>query len=165
MANEADFVPVLDHFAALVTRMPEHLYREYSRLPHVRVETAFYGRHFILYQMAGRAPRELGRIIVNDLETSREHGLSSEIIDVATGRRLVVGYTPVKLWNHPVFVCIPLHAKVRWGCAEEDIGKTGSQAWPLVIRTQSRRHLREHGVTYCETGPAFAEEFEQANMT
>ena len=64
--HDSDFMPVEDHFARLVAGMNPEDFSLYSRAQHVRVETGFAGRQFIVYQMEGRQPKELDRIVVND---------------------------------------------------------------------------------------------------
>lgn len=160
MSDEADFLSVEDHFQALVSQLDPSAIARYHELRHTRAETAFEGRQFILYRMGGNEPRELGRILIEDLEIGHE-GLTSKVSCLRTERELIVGYSPVQLWDYPVFVFLPLHAKVRFASTERDVGKRGSLAWPMIIRTRSRRGLREPGITYCETGPSFAEEFDR----
>lgn len=157
---DADFLPVQEHYDALVSRLDPSTLASYNATRHARTETAFDGRQFIIYRMGGNEPRELTRVLVEDLEIS-DAGLTSKLSCMRTQRELIVGYSPVQLWGYPVFVCLPLHAKVRFGATEDGVGKRGSLAWPMVIRTRSRRGLREPGITYCETGPSFAEEFDR----
>lgn len=157
--HDSDFMPVEDHFARLVAGMNPEDFSLYSRAQHVRVETGFAGRQFIVYQMEGRQPKELDRIVVNDFTCTDLHGSTAEISSLNTGETLVLGYVPAKLFDYPVFACLPLHGKVRWSAFEEAIDN-GSLGFPIVIRTMSRLHLRERGVTYVETGVSFGKEFD-----
>jgi hypothetical protein len=159
MADDADFLSPQEHYDLLVSQLDPSTLAAYQQTRHARVETAFDGRHFILYRMGNGDPRELGRVLVDDLDID-DDGLSCRITCMRTQRELIVSYAPVQLWDYPVFVCLPLHAQVRFACSASNVAKKGSLAWPMVIRTRSRRGLREPGITYCETGPAFAREFD-----
>jgi len=154
MSNETDFLTARDHFDALVARMQPEALALHTTLIHARIETAFQGRHFVVYQMVEREPEQIDRIIVNDFNCNERYGASSEIISVETNRVLTVGYAPVQLFHYPVFLSIPLHAKIRWSVPGNNLD-AGSLAFPMLVRTRSRLHLRERGVVYCETGPAF----------
>jgi hypothetical protein len=157
--TDEDFMVVGDHFAQLVTRLDPKTLTLYNASKHVRVETAFHGRQFVIYQMDGRDPKVLDRVTVNDFECTDEFGASCEMTSMVTQTTQIVGYTPVQMFGHPVFVSLPLHAKLRWAAPASDID-AGSLAFPMVIRTMSRLHMRERGVTYFEAGPAFGQEFD-----
>ena len=150
---------VEDHFARLVAGMDPEDFSLYNRAQHVRVETGFAGRQFIVYQMEGRQPKELDRIVVNDFTCTDTDGSTAELSSLKTSRTMVLGYTPAKLFDYPAFACLPLHGKIRWSAPESDI-EGGSLGFPIVIRTMSRLHLRERGVTYVETGVSFGKEFD-----
>lgn len=155
-----DFMSVTDHYDRLVNSLDPATRMVYDSTKHARVETGYRGRNFIIYSMIGRTPHVLDRIIVNDFNCDDEHGATAELLSVQTGKTLIVGYAPMQILRHPVFVCIPLHAKIRWsGDGKSDVN-SGSLAFPLLVRTQSRLHLREKGVTYFETGPTFGQEFD-----
>jgi hypothetical protein len=159
--QEQDFMHVTDHYAQLVTQLEPKVLAVYNTTKNARVETGYRNRNFIVYKMGGRHPEVLDRILVNDFHCSDEDGASTELMRMSDGEILNVGYAPQQLWDWPIFVCIPLHAKVRWA-AKEEAPADGSLAFPLVIRTVSRLHKRERGVVYFETGPEFGKEFDIA---
>lgn len=163
MANDVNFLPVEEHYNALVSQLNPSALAVYQTMRHGRIETAFTGRYFILYRMGGGVARELDRVVVEDVCID-DTGLSSRLVCPRTGRELIVSYSPVQLWDHPMFLCLPLHSMIRFAAKEHEVGKGGSLAWPMLIKTRSRRHLRETGVTYCETGPEFAREFDQPSI-
>lgn len=157
--QDKDFMSVNAHFDAMVAQLPPAQAETYRGTKHARVETAFRNRHFVVYDMVGRTPHVLDRIIINDFTCDDEKGASAELTSTDSGQTLIINYRPQQLFRFPVFVAIPLHTKIRWGALEDDIDG-GSLAFPILIRTRSRLHLRERGVTYCETGPAFGQEFD-----
>lgn len=143
-------------FAQLIERLSDADKSAFQGTRHGRVETASPGKQLVVYHMQGRQPKVLAKISIIDLSID-EDGASTEIIDVGTRERLVVGYSPCRLFDFPVFLSLPSNLAVRWRVASE--GGKGFLAWPVYMRTQSRRHLREVGVTYCETLRSFHEEF------
>lgn len=146
-------------FAQLTQKLDEADRSAFAETRHGRVETASPGREFVVYQMKGRQPQKLAQISIVDLSID-DQGASSEVIDLATKERLVVGYSPQRLFDFPIFLSLPASLTVRWRVAVD--GGEGFMTWPIYMRTQSRRHQREVGVTYCETLRAFHEEFTAA---
>ena len=133
-------------------------FRAYHRTLHARVETAAPGAEFVIYRMVGGEPLVLTNIQVIDL-SGDDMGLSSEILDITTGDKMYVDYSPKQLFDYPIFVALPLHCRVHWRSIPEDVGSSGTLTWPLYIRTGSRVHLREVGVIYCEAAADFSREF------
>lgn len=130
-----------------------------ATMKHTRVEAAYRNRKFIVYEMQGRQPVKLGTIAVCDFECNDEEGCSTQLEWLENpGDCITVGYEPIQLWDFPVFVHLPLHQKVRWSARENDTDDR-SLSFLMVVRTQSRRHLREKGVIYMEAYRSFQEEF------
>lgn len=157
MKPTEEFLFVDEHFASLVAKLTPRDLAAYHRTFHVRVETAFAGRYFIVYEMQGDTPVELNRIIVKDFHCTDEEGASAQVELASTGQSMVVGYQPVKAWDYPFFLFLPLHSLLRWGKPPDS--DKGSLGFPILIRTQMRKSLRSQGVIYCETGGRFGKEF------
>jgi hypothetical protein len=157
MAHE-DFMTREAHFDYLVSTLSEEAAAVYNDLKHVRIETGYRKRSFFVYRFDDRNPVILDEIVVNDFLCDDEDGASMTLTSLKTQRHMSIGYAPTQLFEHPVFMCIPLDPKLFWSATagSPNIGKLG---FPIVLRTQTRRHLREPGHTYCETGRSFAEEF------
>lgn len=151
-----------DHFERLVETLHPSTLSLYRQTKHVRIETAYRQRQFIVYKIVRREPEILDRIMVNDFICDDEVGATTELMSVKRNERISVGFAPVQLFHHPIFVCIPLHPKLRWSTTP-DKPQSGSLGFPLVIRTMSRLNLRERGIIYMETGPEFSKEFESHN--
>ena len=156
MSHDQKVLTDPEFFAQLTERLPDADKSVFQGTRHGRVETASPGKQLVVYRMQGRRPNVLAKISIIDLSID-EHGASTEVIDVSTRERLVVGYGPCRLFDHPVFLSLPANLAVRWRVAAD--GGKGFLAWPVYMRTQSRHHLREVGVTYCETLRSFHEEF------
>jgi len=150
---------VEDHFIGLVDTLPPQTREIYNRCRAVRIETAFRSRHFIIYKLRGKDPVELDRVSFEGFECD-DFGATTTIRSIETSLQITIGYTPVQVFDYPIFMFIPLHAKIRW--ATVSAGAGGSLAYPIGIRTQSRRGLREKGVVHCETGLVYGKEFDFA---
>lgn len=148
------------HFDRLVELMPKADRAEHDAMKHVRIEDGFQGRTFYLYEMVGREPEVLDQITVEDFVCNERVGASIEVRNSA-GKILEISYTPVRLFDRPVFMFLPLHGRVRWSTTPSK-PLNGSLAFPLGIRTKSRMHLRERGVVHCETGVVFDKEFNKS---
>lgn len=157
-----NFLSVEEHFDRLVAGMDKDSIELFRKCKNTRVETAFKGRTFIFYEIANREAAVLETLTVEDFSADETVGASTEVRR-STGETLVVSYAPVRMWEFPVFMHVPLHTKLRWAVGPRDI-VNGSLGFPLCVRTLSRLHLRERGVVYCETGVSFAREFEQADV-
>lgn len=156
MQRDEDFLAVDDHFERLVARLPSDQLQLYNSMRHVRVETGFCNRRFTVYRVEAHGPRVLDTIeIIRFIATDRE-GKMMTLRSDSISQELAVGYEPVQLFSFPVFLWLPLHGKLRWGASRLD---KGSLAFPVIIRTMSRKHLRERGVVFCETNVAYAKEF------
>lgn len=145
------------HFAALLASLDDPTKALYEKCKHVRIETAYQGRQFIIYTMGDKGPVELERIKVVDFMCDNQDGATSEIASTRHGK-LTLDYLPHKLFDFPILMWLPLHTKTRWSAPASD-PFNGSLGFPVAIRTRSRFNLREEGITYCETGPAFGDEF------
>lgn len=156
-----DFLPATDHFARLVDTLPDETRLLYNSMRHVRVETAFKDRVFVLYRVGAGGAKVVDRLKVLDFDCTHEEGASTSLISTMHEGKgvLVLGYKPQRVFDYNLFMWLPLSAKIRWATSDM---KRHSLAFPLVIRTQSRHHLRETGVLHCETRTAFAKEFKDS---
>ena len=158
MSHDQKFLTDPEFFAQLTEKLNPDDKVVFDDTRHGRVETASTGKELVVYRMQGRQPHVLSRVSIVDLLI--DNGATMEIIDLGTRERLVVGYSPCRLFNYPVFLSLPPSLTMRWRVGFDD-GR-GFMSWPVYMRTQSRRHLREVGITYCETLKAFHEEFSTA---
>lgn len=158
MTYKETFLSAEEHFLRLVDRLDPQERALYNRTTHVRIEDAFAKRVFYVYQIGDLGqPKILDIVKVVDFACNDSAGASTELRN-QHGETLTVGYEPVLLFEHPVFVFLPLHCKVRWSTVSRDI-LNGSLAFPIGVRTMSRLGLREKGITYCETSTEFSKEF------
>jgi hypothetical protein len=158
-----DFLPASEHFDRLLAKLDQTDNQAYWALMNTRSEEAYRGRTFVVYEYIRGQTFVLDHLTVTAFDCDDQIGASVELESTRTKRQLIVGYSPVRLFEHPVFLWLPTHAKMRWSGTSRDIdnGK-GSLAFPLCIRTKSHLSLRERDVVYMETGPAYGREFERA---
>ena len=130
-----------------------------ASMPHTRIESGYRGRKFIVYKMEGRHPEKIATFCINDFVCDDEDGCSTQIEWLEQpGAILTVGYYPTQLWDFPIFCHLPVSTKVRWA-AKVDNTDDRVLSFMMVLRTQSRRHLRERDVIYMEASRVFQEEF------
>jgi hypothetical protein len=153
-----DFLPVSEHFNTLLTNLTPQELELYNSLRHVRVETGFRDRAFIVYRYTEAGPEQLDKLLVTSFRCDHRRGMMMEIFSEAYGYEETISYTPVDPFEYPFFMWLPLHSKLRWD-SSDPLSK-GSLGFPIVLRTASRMHLREVGKLYCETSPTFYKEFD-----
>lgn len=158
MTSKETFLTPEAHFERLVERMAGDELALYRSTAHVRTEDAFRGRTFYIYRIVDRAPEILDKLTVQDFVCNDSAGSSTEIRN-ENGETITVGYEPIRAFDYPIFLYLPLHCRVRWSTVSDRIDG-GSLAFPILVRTMSRLHLRERGVIYMETGVTFSKEFE-----
>lgn len=154
-----NFMSLHEHFEKLVESLQPADLGLYRSFKHTREEAAFRNRTFIVYEIFDREPDVLDTITVMDFHCNDTVGASAEVRSHGSGQIMTVNYLPQRLFEHEVFVWMPLHAKIRWSARPGKV-HGGSLAFPLVIRTASRLDRRERGVMHCETGVEYAREFE-----
>ncbi len=158
-----DFISPIEHFQRLVNSMPQAHVQVWNQCQHQRIEMGYRGRNLLLYQFKDRKPYVLEEITVQDFICNDEDGASAEIRVKSTGALFEIGYQPTLILGHPVFMCLPLHMQIKMDTTPS--GNRRSLGFPILIRTLSRFHLRERGVTYLETGVSFSREFNTAKPT
>lgn len=159
MQPGSSFLHVVDHFEMLLNEAPPSVKTLHAKLRHVRQETAFVGREFVVYEATpSGSPRVLTRLTVTDYRVDPDFGAQAWL-QATDGTQIEVDYRPARLLAFPVLIYLPLHSKVRWDLREGESVDGGSLAFPVVLRTQSRFSLRERGVVYIETALSFEREF------
>lgn len=160
MSHATSFLTDAEHYAILTHKLDRTDAKAYALTRHGRTETGALGGEFVVYQMGAGGPDVLRRVVVDALASDRS-GLYFTLLDKETDQTSVIGYGPSRLFDHPVFLTLPLHCKIHWRAQAGDVGDVGMLTWPIYIRTTSRRGLRESGVVYCEPVAAFDTEFGQ----
>lgn len=129
-----------------------------ATMKHTRIEPAYRNRKFIVYEMVNRLPEKLATLAIMDFVCDDEEGCSTQIEWLETGDIVTVGYAPTKVFDFPIFVHLPVNQKVRWS-AKFDDPEDQSLSFLMVVRTQTRRNLRERDAIYMESTKEFQKEF------
>ena len=129
-----------------------------ATMRHTRIEPAYRNRKFIVYEMVNRLPEKLATLVVMDFVCDDEDGCSTQIEWMETGEIITVGYSPTKVFDFPIYVHLPVNQKVRWSAKVED-PEDQSLSFLMVVRTQTRRNLRERDAVYMEATKDFQKEF------
>lgn len=158
------FLSEEENMADLISQMNEQDRGRLSRFEHERIEAAFTGRRFVVYQPTGltsqgqhRPPKILAGIRVQEFYCDDELGASVVFHDLAEGERMTIGHVPTKLFDYDVFVHIPPMYKLRWDASPDSNGLIRSLVWPVQIYARNRSSFYSAGVTYMETPNKFRE--------
>jgi hypothetical protein len=155
MQKKESFLTPEEHFSSLVAQLGPRPRQLYEDTRHARIEMGFRNRPFVVYEIEGRDPKVLDTVAVADFDCNDLDGASVELRS-RSGSKLLVSYGPTQLFDYPVFISLPLSMSVHW-----QMNQSGKQQlrFPLYIRTQSRKSLRERGVVYFEPAATFHSEF------
>lgn len=143
----------------LVGRMPEEDRAVFSSFGHMRVESGFVGRLFVVYRATGlnvdkthKNPEILTTVRLGQFQCDSKNGASVVLTDNVTGQTMTVGHTPARLFHYPIFVAIPPHARLRWDARPKGDGEmTRTLAHSMLIKARNRSDFYSMGNTYCET--------------
>lgn len=147
-----------DFYKVLADEISDEEKEVLDTMRHTRIEAAYRNRKFIVYQMDNGHPEELATLNIKDFVCDDDFGCSTEIECVETGEIVTIGYHPTQIFDYPIFVHLPVNQKVRWSARDDDPDDR-SLSFLMVVRTQTRRHLRERDAIYMETLRAYHGEF------
>ena len=137
--------------------MPADEARIFDLYKHSRREFVYPGKKFVVYEMGHTNPKVLDVITVDDFDCNNVDGASTRLLN-REGKDILVGYTPTMLFQHPVFVFLPIEMRINFNARHDD-HQEKSLSFGLVLRTKSRISLSERKVTYCESREVFIQEF------
>jgi hypothetical protein len=110
-----------DSDADLVSRMPETERAQYLRFGHLRIESAFAGRIFILYKPTGlnalrqhREPHVISSLLITDFLSDAKAGSSAKLVDQTNGATMMVGHVPRRIFDYELFMAMPSRMLLRW---------------------------------------------------
>lgn len=146
-----------EHFRRLLESLPQDKVAAYNGLKFNRVEVVSIGARFVIYTMVNGRPQVHRRLKVSDFFVDSD----GYMLDLFDGSNTIsMDHKPRQLLAFPVFMSIPLSPRLRMVRADKSDKVT--LTFPVFLRCMSRLHLREEGVTYCETEEAFNKEFKNA---
>ncbi len=156
------FLSQKENLASLISKMSPDEAMEYSKFGHLRIESAFEDRVFIVYQPRGpragrtlteqREPKVLTTVRVKSLTTDIRNGAQVRLFDEASGTEMTVGYVPKKLFGYPIFVSIPAEMNLKLGGQlREDETVSHSFTFTFLIKSRNESSFYSTDNTYMET--------------
>lgn len=118
-----------------------------------RVDPGFVGKIYVVFTPNGHglSPSILGQIKILDWTASAKNGPSVTVENMETGRTLVIGCIPVKLFDYDVFMSCAPYSKLRYDVRITQEQAVRSVMFSLLIKTESRTEQLNDGHIYCES--------------
>ena len=158
--------------ADLVSRMPDDERLLYQKYGHLRIESAFGGRFFVIYKPTGlnafkqhRDPHVLTTVQVTDFVTNSQSGSSAKVIDQGNGAMRVIDHVPRKLFDYDIYMSIPSRMLIRWDARLVNGEVHRSLSFAVLIKTKNRSDFYSAGNTYAETPNEFLKLYPKAAGT
>lgn len=116
---------------------------------------------FVAYKVQeGQTIQILDYIKVTDFNVDRHQGAVATLQGVQ-GDKATVGHTPSRIFDLPVFVCVPPQFQFRWDARKVDGVILRSLSFPLLVKAKNRAEFRNVGNTYLEVPNKVAKLFPQ----
>lgn len=127
----------------LVSQMPEDERAAYLKFGHLRIESAFAGRVFILYRPTGlnalnrhREPHVLSTLLLTDFMCDAKGGSSTKLVDQTNGMTMTVSHPPKRIFDYELFMAMPSRMLLRWDARYAE--RPGAAKLSSIIRRPSR---------------------------
>lgn len=167
----AQFLGDTESLKDLESRMMSPDREIYQSFRHMRVESAFLGRIYIIYKPTGlgednlhRDPDVLGQVKVTSFRCEGKYGCEIEFEDTATGEVMRVGHVPKRLFDYDVFIAVPPLARLRWDGRYYEGSVRRSLAFGILIKTRTRSDYYSAGATMAETPKGFRSLYPNFNL-
>jgi hypothetical protein len=159
-----------DSDADLVSRMPETERAQYLRFGHLRIESAFAGRVFILYRPTGlnalnrhREPHVLSTLLLTDFMCDARTGSSAKLVDQSNGSTMMIGHQPRRIFEYDLFMAMPSRMLLRWDARAVEGKVLRSLSFAVLIKTKNKSDFYSAGNLYSETPNEFLKLYPNAN--
>lgn len=155
---------------SLVDRMPAEESEEFNKFGHMKIESGFENRVFIVYEPRGkrsgqeklieqREPKVLTTVRVIGLTTDLRYGAQALIRDEGTGAEMVVRYVPKKLFNYPIYISLPAEMSLKLSEFQKENGVQKLVTFALLVKSRNKSDFYTVGNTYMESPNKFKELF------
>lgn len=142
----------------LESRMPSPDRETYQSFRHLRIDSAFISRVYVIYKPTGltkeghhKAPEIVGQVKVVDWSCDIRKGCSMTIEDLGTGERMVVGHIPTRLFNYDIFVASPPFQRIRYDGRVVMGSVKRSLAFGILLKQRTRSDYYSAGASMIET--------------
>lgn len=156
---KGEFFDVRENLADLVTHMPEEDQHRFHKYGHMRIESAFIDRQFIVYKPQGltkggqhNPPEILNVIRIVDFSVDARNGCQVVLKEEQTQQELAVGHVPRRVYGFPIYMCVPARVEVRWDGRRLENGRVWrSLSFAVLLKTKNKSDFYSPGNTYIET--------------
>jgi len=143
----------------------------YQSFKHMKVNSAFYGRIYVVYSPSGlnsdgthRTPRIHGQVKITDFNCKIRTGCEIEFEDMATGETMLVRHIPRRLFNYDVFVAAPPFSRLRFDARRDGDVIRRSLAFGCLIKQRTRSDFYSSGATMADTPNDFERLYPQESL-
>jgi hypothetical protein len=159
-----------DSDADLISRMPESERVQHIKFGHLRIESAFAGRIFILYKPTGlnalrqhREPDVVTSLLITDYLCDALVGSTARVVDQSNGSMMSIGHVPKRIFEYDIFMAMPSRMQLRWDARAVDGRVLRSLSFAVLIKTKNKSDFYSQGNLYCETPRGFLALYPNAN--
>lgn len=136
---------------------------DFQAFKSVVVETGYVGRAFVVFDKVGRNPVPLDRCVITSISADG-NGATCTIYSHRHQAEQVVQYAPQRLFDHDVFIWLPLHMRIHYDVIldrdEPDV-LTHSVGFNVCLKVRDRFDPDIEG---CMTFAAFREKYPGVNV-
>jgi hypothetical protein len=150
-----------DHLELLVKKLAPVDQDVYRRLRNSKLTTPSLGSVYVAYCIEDGMPVELERVEVDHFKVDAKVGVCLTLYSHTQNSTLDVGFEPVRLFDLPVFVHIPLTPKLSWEapCSNP---RQPKMSFSLYSKTQHKRGVYEEDAVYFEPLEEFEHDLKRA---
>lgn len=155
----------------LESRMTSPDRETYEGFKHLRVESAFLGRIYIVYKPTGltaenthREPEVLAQIKVVDFHSSAREGSSIKLENLDTGETMTVSHIPKRLFGYDAYVASPPFQRLRWDGRLVQGTVKRTLAFGILFKTRTRSDFYSAGATMVESPKVFRQLYPTVNL-
>lgn len=137
----------------------EAVYRNYG---HRFIESTYVGRVFVLYRALANQQAEVVTLVdVEDFSASPDEGSTMVLWNRKKEQRLVVGHTPVRLFQYSAFVFLPTKQVLKWVATidKPNAKPTFRLDFGTVITQRNHPRFHNRGNIYVCTPSDYLERF------
>lgn len=146
-------------FKHLKSRMRPGEADEFESYKHLKIESGFYDRVFVVYQPKGikpgtveqLQPKVLSVVRVTGLVADLRSGASARLYDETSGTEMTIGYVPRKLFNYPIFISMPTNMHLKMGTQLQGDGVRDSFTFALLVKCKNKSDFYTPESVYMET--------------
>ncbi len=139
----------------------------YDSFKHGHSDAAFLTRALVVFRMAGKdrlgrhlPPKRLAEVQVVDLEVSTDTGFKMTLDLVGQDRHLIVEHTPVRLFDFPAFISVPLTQRVELAATAYPGGYIKRRLiWGVGIKQKTKPEFNVSGTICVLTQTRYSELF------